>query len=302
MLKYWKTVRVLNRDNSTSIPTLSDGTMTAITSLEKASVLNRYFYTCFNHKSPPLQMLPEMSLPPSDCPVEILCTEESVLELLSELDTTKSTGNDGISSKMLKCTSVSIAESLHKLFNLSLSTGIFPSDWKLGRITPIPKGTRSEQPSGYRPISVLPVVSKLIERHVKSVILDFLKDNSPISSKQWGFMSNRCTISALIKVIDDWSKALDEGYEVCVVFFDVSKAFDTVPHSLLLTKLRELNINPYLLRWIRSYLSGRSQCVCIDGTCSSVLPVVSGVPQGSVLGPLLLIYYLHQRCRDVCLT
>ena len=102
-------------------------------------------------------------------------------------------------------------------------------------------------------------------------------------------MSNRCTISVLIKVIDDWSKALDEGHEVCVAFFDVSKAFDTIPHSLLLVKLHELNINLYQLRWIRSYLSGRSQCVCIDSTCSSILPIVSG----SVLGPLLFINYIN---------
>ena len=220
--KFWKTVRLLNRNYSSSIPTLCNGAKTADTSLDKATLLNNYFYTCFNHQQPPLQQPPDLAeslLPPADIPSDLLCTEESVLELLSELDTTKSTGHDGISSKMLKCTSSSIADSLHKLFNLSLSTGTFPSDWKLGRITAIPKGTNSELPSGYRPISVLPIVSKLIERHAKTIIMEFLKENSPISTRQWGFMTNRSTISALIKVIDDWSKALDQGYEVCVIFF-----------------------------------------------------------------------------------
>ena len=222
-----------------------------------------------------------------------LCTEDSVFELLTKLDTTKSTGSDGISSRMLKCTAACIAPELCKLFNLSISSGIFPTDWKLGRITPIPKGTNSSLTSGYRPISVLPIVSKLIERHVKMIVEDFLRENSPISTKQWGFMSSRSTVSALIRVVDDWLCALDQGYEVCVVFFDVSKAFDTVPHLALLSKLSELGLDPYLLRWIRSYLSNRSQYVSIDGVDSHVLPVASGVPQGSVLGPLLFILYIN---------
>ena len=109
------------------------------------------------------------------CPSELLCIEESVFKLLSNLDTTKSAGSDGISSKMLKCTSLSIADSLHKLFNLSISTGILPTDWRVGRITPIPKGTNNSLPSGYRPISVLPIVSKLIECHIKEIVEQFLE-------------------------------------------------------------------------------------------------------------------------------
>ena len=110
---------------------------------KKATMLNNYFYTCFNHCQPPLLDPPENLFLPDDCPSELLCSEESVIEHLSYLDTTKSTGTDRISSKMLRCTALSIADPLHKLFNLSISTGTLPIDWKVGRITPVPKGVNN---------------------------------------------------------------------------------------------------------------------------------------------------------------
>jgi len=297
---FWKTVRFLN-GNYSSIPTLLDSERSATvkSSSAKADCLNSFFYSCFNRSFPPLTDLNQVldpvydSLCPSACPAEFLCSEESVLELMAGLDITKSTGSDGISPRMLKSTSLSTARTLCKLFNLTISTGIFPTAWKLGRITPIPKGTVNTLPSGYRPISVLPATSKLIECHVKAVMEEFLAKHAPISAKQWGFMSGRSTVSALIRVLDDWHRALDQGNEVCVVFFDVSKAFDTVPHLPLFQKLIEIGMDPYLIRWTRSYLTGRLQFVCVDGCDSHPLPVLSGVPQGSVLGPLLFICYIN---------
>ena len=157
----------------------------------------------------------------------------------------------------------------------------------------MPKGTDRTVLSGYRPISILPVISKVIEQHIKTIIETHLQHNAPISERQWGFMSSRSTMSALIKVVDDCSQALDQGHEVCAVFFDVRKAFDTVPHLLLLQTLDKLGLSKYLLRWVRNYLLQRIQYVAIDGCESQSLPAISGVPQGSVLGPLLFISYIN---------
>ena len=219
---FWKFVRRLNHQQSL-IPTLECNGMSFETSASKATVLNNYFYKCFNHNFPTLQNSDFTdnfeSLNNMNCPEELLCNEDAIFDLLANLDTTKSVGSDGISAKMLKCTAASICSPLTSLCNLSISTGVFPSGWKQARIVPVPKGTNKTSPSGYRPISILPVVSKVIERHIKAIIIEHLERSAPISPKQWGFISSKSTISALIKVVDDWSRALDQGFEVCIVFF-----------------------------------------------------------------------------------
>ena len=262
----------------------------------KADALNNYFYTCFNHSLPPLtdSDFSFEHLNPDNCPKELLCTEETAFTLLADLDTSKSTGCDSVTAKMLKSTAESITSSLMTLFNLSISTGVFPTEWKTARIVPIPKGNDQTVLSGYRPISVLPIASKVLERHVKSIIEVHLQEHSPISPRQWGFVSSRSTVSALIKVVDDCLQALDKGYEVCMIFFDVRKAFDTVPHLPLLHTFEELGLNTYLLRWLKNYLFNRAQYVAVEGADSHTLPVISGVPQGSVLVPLLFICYINE--------
>ena len=291
---FWKTVRILNRQES-SIPALEVNNTIIDTGLDKARALNNFFYSCFNHNHPTIQetTLDYQLLSSIDCPSELLCTEEGVYEELTRLDVTKSVGSDGISGKMLKMTAISIAPQLTTLFNNSISTGRFPSDWKVGQIVPIPKGKQNNKLTNYRPISVLPIVSKLIEKHMKAKLEEHLQTHAPISQQQWGFMSSRSSISALIQVVDSWAQAFDQGYEICVIFFDIQKSFDTVPHLLLLEKLRALEVNPYLLRWIESYLANRTQYVGVDGYDSHNLPVISGVPQGSILGPLLFITYIN---------
>ena len=228
----------------------------------------------------------------STFPEEYLCSDEQILSLLSSLNARKATGADGISAKMLKLTGSSIVNSLVKLFNLSLKSGIFPSDWKFARVVPIPKGGNHQSPSNYRPISILPIISKLLQKHVHNLLFQHLSNNCPLSPNQWGFTEGKSTTTALLSFTHECQEALDNRGEVCSVFFDLCKAFDSVPHQPLLHKLFHLQVNPFLLRWIQNYLSSRTQSVVLSGAQSNRLPVVSGVPQGSVLGPLLFLVYI----------
>ena len=155
--------------------------------------------------------------------------------------------------------------------------------WTFSRIIPIPKVDDLTNPSNYRPISILPILSKNLERHVHNLLSHYLHTNCPLLPYQWGFIEEKSTTTALLSFTHDCHNPLDSSQEVCTVFFDLSKPFDAIPHLPLLYKLSCLHIVPFLLRWIHDYLLNRSQVVVLGGTTSSTLPVLSGVPQGSVL-------------------
>ena len=203
----------------------------------------------------------------------------------------KTTGPDGISVKMIKIASPYVTKCLTHIFNLSIRCGRYPKDWKHALVTPIHKGGDKCSSSNYRPISILPIVSKILERWVHSAVYTYLEENTLIPSCQSGFRPLHSTETTLHDFTNKCFQAMENGEVTGSVFIDLSKAFDCVDHEILVDKLKRLNMSPSVISWFESYLSGRSQSVKLDDKISKDLPLNVGVPQGSILGPLLFIIY-----------
>ena len=204
----------------------------------------------------------------------------------------KSMGVDNISMLMIKMATPIIVPSLTYIFNRSLSERVFPTKWKRSKIIPIHKSGNKTLPNNYRPISILPSVSKILEKLVQMQLSDYLKRNNILSEAQSGFRKNHSTISSLLKVTDDWLTAIDRGLFTGAVFIDLRKAFDTVDPSILLQKLRSIGVSLDCLPWFASYLTDRRIFTVVNSLTSSESSIEYGVPQGSILGPLLFIIYI----------
>ena len=234
-------------------------------------------------------MIPKFELQP-------VC-EQFVYDLLRQLKVNKAIGLDEISPRLLKDSAHVIAPSPTRLFNRSLANKTFPSIWKKGKVSPLFKSGDRCDPNNYRPITVLPALSKIMEKIVHIQLYSYLNENNLITSEQFGFRPTLSTGLARTQFTDSILGDMDAGRFTGAVFLDLSKAFDTVDtvdHAILLDKLlRSLGVDEGSLKWFRSYLSERSQVTSISDSVSSPLPMSVGVTQGSILGPLLFIVYIN---------
>ena len=243
----------------------------------------------------------DKSLPPLDPPstsipqlAEVQVTEHEVLKILNSLDTNKSSGPDKIPNKLLKMCALIIAGPLSKLFNKSLLSGIFPHSWKRACVTPIFKKGSSSDPTNYRPISLLPNLSKILEKLVFNKIYKHLSDHNLITEKQSGYRPGHSTHIQLLYLTHQLYSALNENNNFTAVFLDISKYFDKIWHEGLIAKCEtQFNISGSLLAWLKSYLKDRSQVVRVGSSISGPQKIQAGCPQGSVLGPLLALMYLN---------
>lgn len=213
--------------------------------------------------------------------------------LIMDLKTDSAPGCDNISSRFLKQHKHILVHPLEKIFNDCLKTGVFPSSLKRSEVCPIYKNGDKDRINNYRPISILPAISKVLEKIINTRLVNYLEKNKLLSVNQYGFRHGKSTEQAVNKLIEFISSNLDKGKKCLSIFLDLAKAFDTISVSLLLNKLEALGIRGTQLDLFNSYLSGRTQCVRVDKHKSTHLPITHGVPQGSILGPTLFLVYIN---------
>ena len=221
-------------------------------------------------------------------------TANEIVLIIHSLENSKATGPHSIPTEILKLIKANICHPLKEIINLSFATGIYPDALKIARVIPIFKNKGDElQVYNYRPISLLSNINKIFEKLAYSRLYSFLNLYNCIFELQFGFRSKHSCNHALFSLTEMVREALDQGNFACGIFIDFQKAFDTVDHNILLNKLDYYGVRGLAKKWFRSYLSNRQQYVTINGFNSKKLPMRYGVPQGSVLGPLLFLVYIN---------
>jgi hypothetical protein len=266
----------------------------AITNVEKANVLLKHFESVHipdSGKTPKLQGA--LLNPTCEVMCEIHVTRDEVVEQLSQLKNGKAPGPDGIPPELLKPLASLLADPLSRLFNLSLTQALLPADWKIATVVPLHKGGSKIVSSNYRPISLTSVILKVLERIIRNKMAHHLATNNLVSANQHGFTKKRSCTSNLLCFMDEITRRIDRSERVEVCYLDFQKAFDTVNHRLLLLKVQAYGVSPGILNWLKVFLTGRSFVVELDGGRSASGMVFSGVPQGSVLGPILFLIYIN---------
>ena len=311
---WWTIIKSIQKGNDAyeSIPPLEVGNDIITDDRDKATSFNSFFLEASAIDDDGIDVPDDEAFLDGGLE-EILISKQDVLDQISILDKTKSYGPDGISPVLLKEGGEALVDSLCKLYNMSLRLSTFPTIWKKANVTPIHKKNAQNVRTNYRPVSLLSVVGKVLERIIFKYVFNYFRDNFILSVFQSGFLPGRSTVTQLLEVYHSFCKAVDEGKEIRVVFLDITKAFDRVWHRGLIYKLHRCGIRGGLLEWFVDYLSNRKQRVVINGQASGWSNIQAGVPQGSVLGPILFLLYIDdivhtvQNCKirlfadDTCL-
>ena len=288
--KFFGFIKSLKKDASGVAPLKRDGVLVS-DSKGKANILNQQYASVFTEED--TETVPDLGPSPHQKMPHPTVTQKGVQKLLASLNPNKAAGPDKLSPRFLREVSEELSPLYTKLFQKSLDDGQVPSQWRTADVSPIFKKGEKYDPANYRPVSLTAVTSKCLEHIVTKSIMSHLEERGLLTDSQHGFRTRRSCETQILNFTQELLKGMSGGQQYDVNVMDFSKAFDRVPHHRLLRKAEFYGIQGPTLSWLRSFLRHRTQRVLVDGEASEHCDVISGVPQGTVLGPVLFLLFIN---------